>query len=108
MSVLLVPGRLPDRRCSARKLIASRITTTHIDEHHARPIVNRERFRVRPAFVPRATRRRQEEVGWAGASNSQVNDEIRLLPQVARSAPRTLSRWRHGFEPRWDYQETRR
>jgi hypothetical protein len=25
------------------------------------------------------------------------------MPQVAKSAPRTLSRWRHGFEPRWDY-----
>ena len=24
-------------------------------------------------------------------------------PQVVRSIPRTLSRWRHGFEPRWDY-----
>jgi hypothetical protein len=27
-------------------------------------------------------------------------------PQVVESAPRILSRWRHGFEPRWDYQGT--
>ena len=26
-----------------------------------------------------------------------------VLVQAAESAPRTLSRWRHGFEPRWDY-----
>ena len=25
-------------------------------------------------------------------------------PQVVELAPRTLSRWRHGFEPRWDYE----
>jgi hypothetical protein len=30
------------------------------------------------------------------------------MPQVARSARANLSRWRHGFEPRWDYQEKRR
>jgi hypothetical protein len=29
-------------------------------------------------------------------------------PQVARSAPRTLSRWRHRFEPGWDDTEKRR
>jgi hypothetical protein len=41
--------------------------------------------------------------GAAGASNPQVRSQIRPSPQVARSAPRTLSRWKHGFEPRWDY-----
>jgi hypothetical protein len=45
--------------------------------------------------------------GTAGASNPQVRSPIRTSPQVARSAPRTLSRWRHGFEPRWDYQGKR-
>jgi hypothetical protein len=40
----------------------------------------------------------------AGASNLQVRNWIRPSLQVARSAPRTLSRWRHGFEPRWDYK----
>jgi hypothetical protein len=42
--------------------------------------------------------------GTAGASNPQVRKQIRPSPQVAGSAPRTLSRWRHGFEPRWDYE----
>jgi hypothetical protein len=58
----------------------------------------------RPAFVPRTTGRRQEMTGTAEASNQQVRKQIRPSPQVARSAPRTLSGWRHGFEPRWDYQ----
>jgi hypothetical protein len=57
-----------------------------------------------PAFVPRTTGRRQETTGTAGVSNPQVRNRIRASPQVARSAPRTLSRWRHGFEPRWDYE----
>jgi hypothetical protein len=57
----------------------------------------------RPAFVPRTTGRRQEVRRKAGASNPHVRDRIRPSLQVARSAPRTLSRWRHGFEPRWDY-----
>jgi len=43
--------------------------------------------------------------GTAGAPNPQVRSQIRVSPLVAKSAPRTLSRWRHGFEPRWDYQE---
>jgi hypothetical protein len=58
----------------------------------------------RPAFVPRATRRRQETVGCAGATNLQVRVPIRVSPQVASSVPRTLSRWRHGFKSRWDYK----
>ena len=58
----------------------------------------------RPAFVPRTTGRRQETTGTAGASNPQVRNQIRPSPQVANPAPRTRSRWRHGFEPRWDYQ----
>jgi hypothetical protein len=57
----------------------------------------------RPAFVPRTTGRRQEITGTAGASNRQVRNQIRPSPQVARSASRTLSRWRHGFKSRWDY-----
>jgi hypothetical protein len=59
--------------------------------------------RSRPAFVPRTTGRRQETTRTAGASNPQVRNRIRASPQVVRSIPRTLSRWRHGFEPRWDY-----
>src|SRR6266542_3127072 len=35
--------------------------------------------------------------------NPQVDKHLKASPQVAESAPGTLSRWRHGFEPRWDY-----
>jgi hypothetical protein len=58
--------------------------------------------RSRPAFVPRTTGRRQETTRTVGASNPQVRSQIRVSSLVAKSAPRTLSRWRHGFEPRWD------
>ena len=57
----------------------------------------------RPAFVPRTTGRRQEMTGTAGASNPQVRSPIRVSSLAARSGSRTLSRWREGFEPRWDY-----
>ena len=40
--------------------------------------------------------------GWS--IDPQVRNRIRPLPQVVKSTPRTLSRWRHGFEPRWDYK----
>jgi hypothetical protein len=46
--------------------------------------------------------------GTAGASNPQVRSQIGVSALVATSASRTLSRWRHGFKSRWDYQETRR
>jgi hypothetical protein len=39
-----------------------------------------------------------------GASNPQVRNRIRASLQVVKSAPRTLSRWRHGFKSRWDYK----
>jgi hypothetical protein len=58
----------------------------------------------RPAFVPRTTERRQEMTGTARASNPHVRRRIWVSSLVATSASRTLSRWRHGFEPRWDYQ----
>jgi hypothetical protein len=39
----------------------------------------------------------------AEASKPQVEKRIRTSPQVVELALGTLSRWRHGFEPRWDY-----
>jgi hypothetical protein len=60
--------------------------------------------RNRPAFVPRTTGRGQEVTGTAGASNPQVRSQIGVSALVATSASRTLSRWRHGFKSRWDYQ----
>ena len=41
--------------------------------------------------------------GTVVALTPQVMKQIRPSPQPARSASRTLSRWRHGFEPRRDY-----
>jgi len=38
----------------------------------------------------------------------QPSGNIRIFVQVTESAPRTLSRWRHGFKSRWDYQGNRR
>src|SRR6266542_4423299 len=61
----------------------------------------------RPAFVPRTTGRREGMTRTAGASNPQVRNRICASSLVAKSTPRTLSRWRHGFEPRWDYQGKR-
>jgi hypothetical protein len=42
------------------------------------------RLRIRPAFVPRTTRRRQETAGSAGASNPLVTRQIRVSGQIAR------------------------
>ena len=36
-----------------------------------------------------------------GADAGQETDSV--SPLVTKSGSRTLSRWRHGFEPRWDY-----
>jgi hypothetical protein len=35
--------------------------------------------------------------------NPQVSGAFQRSPQVTGSARLNLSRWRHGFEPRWDY-----
>ena len=40
----------------------------------------------------------------AGASNPHVTSWTPTSSQVEKSTTRTLSRWRHGFEPRWDYK----
>jgi hypothetical protein len=37
-------------------------------------------------------------------ANPQVEGRFIASPQVMESGSRTLSRWRHGFEPRWDYE----
>jgi len=55
--------------------------------------------RIRPAN-DRETSRND---GNSRATNADVRRQIRASSQVAREAPRTLSRWRHGFKSRWDY-----
>jgi hypothetical protein len=53
-----------------------------------------------------------EERGAATTSNpeteTQVSGHVRPELLVTDSARTTLSRWRHGFEPRWDFKERRR
>jgi pimeloyl-ACP methyl ester carboxylesterase len=56
--------------------------------------------RIRPANDSETSRNGR----MAGAPNCQVSGAIRLSTQVAKSCPRTLSRWRHGFKSRWDYK----
>ena len=36
--------------------------------------------------------------------NPQVSGAFQRSQQVTESARLNLSRWRHGFEPRWDYE----
>jgi hypothetical protein len=52
-----------------------------------------------------------EERGAATTSNpeteTQVSGHVRPELLVTDSARTTLSRWRHGFEPRWDYASQR-
>ncbi len=60
-----------------------------------------------PHFVPRTTGRRQETAGTSEQLNWQVSCQIRAFSLVPEMAPRTLSRWRHGFKSRWDYQAKR-
>jgi transposase InsO family protein len=50
-----------------------------------------------------------QEDGLRGEANPQVNGHLIGIVAGGESASRTLSRWRHGFEPRWDYErESRR
>jgi hypothetical protein len=77
----------------------------HVPARRCDPSLVSNRRHARPAFVPRATGRRQETSETARATNLQVRNRIRVSPQVAKPGSRTLSRWRHGFEPRWDYEQ---
>jgi hypothetical protein len=79
----------------------------HVPARRCDPSLVSNRRHARPAFVPRATGRRQETSETARATNLQVRNRIRVSPQVAKPGSRTLSRWRHGFEPRWDCQRKR-
>jgi hypothetical protein len=49
-----------------------------------------------------------ENRGVATRNNRELNPQVSRLfprpPQVTGSAMLNLSRWRHGFEPRWDYE----
>ena len=56
-----------------------------------------------PVFIPHDVEKRGVLTGIDPEPDSQVSDPFPPPPQVTDSARLTLSRWRHGFEPRWDY-----
>jgi hypothetical protein len=55
-------------------------------------------------ICPANDRETSRNDGNRWSTESAGRPQIRTSPQVAESATRTLSRWRHGFEPRWDYK----
>ena len=60
-----------------------------------------------PRIGPAAYRTTTQEDGLRGETNTQVDGCLIPSLQVAESISRTLSRWRHGFKSRWDYQDKR-
>ncbi len=58
---------------------------------------------VDPVSIPHDIEKRGVITGTDPDPNPQLNGLIPLPPQVTGSAQLNLSRWRHGFEPRWDY-----
>ena len=61
-----------------------------------------------PVEIPHDVENRRVATRFDHQLNPQISGPSRVPPQVTESARLNLSRWRHGFEPRWDYQETRR
>jgi hypothetical protein len=57
-----------------------------------------------PRIGPATHRTATQEDGLRREASPQVEGHLTASLQVAKSALRTLSRWRHGFEPRWDYK----
>lgn len=60
-----------------------------------------------PVNIPHDDEERGVATGGNRQRKPQVSGHLRVPPQVARTAWTTLSRWRHGFESRWDYQGKR-
>jgi len=61
-----------------------------------------------PVSIPHDIENRRVATRVNQERNPQVSGDFHRSPQVTESARLNLSRWRHGFEPRWDYQEGRR
>jgi hypothetical protein len=57
-----------------------------------------------PVSIPHVIEKRGVTTGIDPEPNRQVDGLIPLPPQVTRSARLNLSRWRHGFKSRWEYQ----
>jgi hypothetical protein len=59
---------------------------------------------VDPVSIPHDVGNRGVATGIDRKLHPQVSAPFRPPPQVTNSVRGTLSRWRHGFEPRWDYE----
>ena len=107
---ILAPGRL--RAVVALTVVGSRMDSSlgglperalrghlGITTLIARELRAAHSSRIRPANDRDASRNDENH----RAQNPQVRGRVRSSSQVVKPAPRTLSRWRHGFEPRWDY-----
>jgi len=57
-----------------------------------------------PVNIPHDIENRGVATGINQKLNPEVSGGIRPSPQVTKSVRLNLSRWRHGFEPRWDYE----
>ena len=64
---------------------------------------------LRRRLIPYLSRTTSKNEGLRPEStrngNSRLGGPFRPPPQVRESSRGTLSRWRHGFEPRWDYKQ---
>ncbi len=58
-----------------------------------------------PVSIPHDDENRGAVTGIDQEPDPQGSDTFLPPPQVTDSARSTLSRWRHGFEPRWDYEQ---
>jgi hypothetical protein len=60
-------------------------------------------------LIPYLSRMTSETEGVATGNDRKLNPQVSVpfppLALVTDSARTTLSRWRHGFEPRWDYKQ---
>src|SRR4029453_3207522 len=74
------------------------LTVARTRDHHGS--LGPTASRIRPANDRETSR--TDGNGWSIESAGQEPDSA--IAQLVRSAPTTLSRWRHGFAPRWDYQ----
>jgi hypothetical protein len=61
-----------------------------------------------PVSIPHDIEKRGVTTGSDREPNRPVDGPLRPPMQVTEPAGLNLSRWRHGFEPRWDYTEKRR
>ena len=57
-----------------------------------------------PVTIPHDIENRRVATRIDQERNPQVSGAFQRSPQVTGSARLNLSRWRHEFEPRWDYQ----